>query len=131
MLDPAAATAAPSPSIAPSTPVPPALSWRYVAWRLVFTKRNEVDLGYAFLIPFLGLFYAAWVLAARGRWTVTPAMWTALVSVIGSMLVATVPVWRARIMRDRDYGMSGDLGYGSELADVEVPFSTAPTADAR
>lgn len=101
-----------------------------MAWRLVFTKRNEVDLGYAFLIPFLVLFYVAWIFAAVGRWTVTGQMWLSLVSVIGSMLVATVPVWRARIMRDRDYGYG--FGASSYAGDAGAePFSTAPTPDAR
>jgi hypothetical protein len=98
--------------------------FRYIVWRLVFTKQNEMDLGYAFLIPFLALFFVAWVHTAKSEWTVTAPMWTALVSVIGSMLLATIPKDRARIMRDRSY----DMGYSSPAVD---PFSTPPEADAR
>ena len=101
-----------------------------MAWRLFFTKRNELDLGYAFLLPFLGLFFYAWVRAARGEWTVSVAMWTSLVSVIGSMLVATVPLARARIMRDRDYSDGMTMPYYSGDAS-STSFSIAPADDAR
>ena len=97
---------------------------RYIAWRLFFTKQNEFDLGYAFVIPFLGLFFAAWVFAAQGKWTVSTAMWSALVTVITTMVVATVPKDRARIMRDRDYET------GREWPSID-PFSTPPAEDAR
>lgn len=96
--------------------------------RLLFTKHNELDLGYAFVIPFLALFFVAWFMAAIDRWTVTSPMWTALCAVISSMLLATVPKDRARIMRDRDYGYGGYGGYGDYGASA---FSVPASEDAR
>ncbi|MEX2155090.1 MAG: hypothetical protein WD825_17225 [Gemmatimonadaceae bacterium] len=95
-------------------------------WRLLFTKHNELDLGYAFVIPFLVLFFVAWFMAAIDRWTVTSPMWTALCAVISSMLLATVPKDRARIMRDRDYSFGGGFGGAGETT-----FSIPASEDAR
>jgi hypothetical protein len=103
------------------------------AWkRLFFTKYNEMDLGYFFLIPFLALFYGGWIMAATGHWTVSAFMWSSLVTVITAMLVATVPKERARIMRDRDYqqGSFGTMITSPDEMPAE-PLSIPPTDDAR
>lgn len=71
---------------------------RDIPRRLFFTAEGHLDLGYVLLLPFMVL---AWYLlygAAHDRLNVSVAMWSFLGSLITSLLIAAIPIARARLL---------------------------------
>jgi hypothetical protein len=80
--------------------------------RLFFTKSNDMDLGYAFVIPFIITALLAFWLAAYRHITVTTTMWSFLSGIIVTLLICTIPIAKARILADSKAVVAAQEGLG-------------------
>ena len=71
-------------------------------YRLLFTRDDDMDLLQLFYLIIIIFFIISFSLAASGKWTITNAAWTALVSIFGTLSISGTPKWIAALLARKE-----------------------------